>query len=181
LIHSRPNFSKDNTQQKNSIWNMFLRNLFLLNNSNSVRLKKKFVFIPALIIILIVFATSFQPDKQLKTNDSPFHVTLAQPSQYQNGVYSSMLILEKGNYMFTFVPNGDSPKELEIMLKGKSFEFSEIFNLKGQLHETGISEYYTWDYDGKKTFQLDTTQEVSIKINPNGNILGSVSVDIIRN
>ena len=92
-----------------------------------------------------------------------------------------MLILEKGNYMFTFVPNGDSPKELEIMLKGESFEFSEIFNLKGQLHETGISEYYTWDYDGRKTFQLDTTQEVSITINPNGNVMGSVSVDIIRN
>lgn len=134
-----------------------------------------------MIIILVIFAASFQLNSQRKTNDSTFHVTLAQPSQYQNGVYSSTFILEKGYHTFTFVPNGDSPTELGIILKGEFFEYSESFELKGQLHETGISEYYTWDYEGKKSFQVDSTQEVTIQINPNGNIMGSVSVDIIRN
>lgn len=143
-------------------------------------MNKKFVIIPIIIIILVIFASSSQFNNKDKKNDSPFHVTLAKPSQYQNGVYSSIFILEKGDYSFTFVPNGDSPQKLEIKLKGESFEFSESFELRGKLHETGISEYYTWDYDGEKNFHVDSVKEVSIQINPNGNTMGSVSVDIIR-
>ena len=134
-----------------------------------------------MIIILVVFALSFQSNNNVEKRMSPFHVTLAKPSQYQDGVYSSNFILEQGEYSFTFVPNGDSPQKLDIRLSSEGFEFSENFRLKGELHETGISEYYTWDYDGMKSFTVNSQQEVTIEINPNGNVMGSVSVDIIRN
>jgi len=134
-----------------------------------------------MIIILVFFVSSFQSNNNVEKRVSPFHVTLAKPSQYQDGVYSSNFILEQGEYSFTFVPNGDSPQQLDIKLSSEGFEFSENFRLKGELHETGISEYYTWDYDGMKSFSVNSQQEVTIEINPNGNVMGSVSVDIIRN
>jgi len=145
-------------------------------------LNKKFVIISVIIIILAIFALGFQSINQDKQNTPPpFHVTLAEPNQYENGVYVSIFFLEKGEYSFKFVPNGDSPQKLEIKLSGKTLEFSENFKLNGELHETGISEYYTWDYDGVKSFHVDSPQEVSIQINPYENVMGSVSVYIIRN
>jgi len=144
-------------------------------------MKKKIVIIPIVAIILIISVLATQSNNEIKKEVSLFHVTLANPSQYQNGIYYSKFILDKGDYLFTFVPNGDSPKNLGIELKGENFEFSENFKLKGTLHETGISEYYTWDYDGVKSFHLDSTKEIAIQIDPNENTMGSVSVDIIRN
>ena len=144
-------------------------------------MNKKFIIIPVVAIILIVFVFGIQSNDEIKKEESPFHVTLANPNQYQDGIYTSKFILDKGDYLFTFVPNGDSPKKLEIELGGEDFEFSEIFKLNGTLHQTGISEYYTWDYDGVKSFKIDSVKEILIQINPNGNVKGSVSVDIIRN
>ena len=144
-------------------------------------MNKKLLIIPIAVVVLIVSFLGTQSNNEIEKEVSPFHVTLANPSQYQNGIYSSKSFLDKGDHSFTFVPNGDSPKNLDIEIKGENFEFSENFKLKGTLHETGISEYYTWDYDGVKSFQIDSTKEIAIQINPNGNILGSVSVDIIRN
>jgi len=144
-------------------------------------MNKKFVIISIVAIILFVFVLGIQSNDKTKKEDPPFHVTLANQNQYQDGIYSSKFILDKGDYLFSFVPNGDSPKNLEVKLNGENFEFFEIFKLNGTLHETGISEYYTWDYDGERSFQVDSTKEILIQINPNGNIMGSVSVDIIRN
>ena len=134
-----------------------------------------------MVIIFTGFVWSFQSNNSVEKTIPPFHVTLAQPSQYQDGVYTSNFILEQGEYSFTFVPNGDSPQKLGIKLIGDTFEFSENFSLNGELHKTGISEYYTWDYDGMKSFIVDSHQEVIIQIDPNDNVMGSVSVDIIRN
>ena len=114
-------------------------------------------------------------------DEPPFHVTLASPDQYPNGIFSSKFELKKGDYAFSFVPNGDSPQTLTISLNSEGFTFSEDFKLKGELHETGISEYYTWDYEGQKIVQNPIDQEISILINPNGNLRGSVSVDLIEN
>ena len=144
-------------------------------------MNKKLIIFPLIIIILVVFSLSFQSNDNVEKRISPFHVTLAKPSQYEDGVYSSNFILEQGEYSFAFVPNGDSPQKLDIKLSGEVFEFSENFRLNGELHNTGISEYYTWDYDGMKSFTVESQQEVVIQINPNGNVMGSVSVDIIRN
>jgi len=89
--------------------------------------------------------------------------------------------VNKGDYLFKFVPNGDSPQSLTILLKGENYDFFENFKLKGTLHQTGISEYYTWDYEGQKAISIPVQQMILIEINPNGNELGPVSVDIIEN
>jgi hypothetical protein len=144
-------------------------------------MNKKFLIpVITILIIVIIFIGSLS-NLSDKKNDSVFHVTLADPKLYESGVYSSKFVIEQGEYKFRFVPNGDSPRTLTISLKGEEFEFSENFILNGTLHETGISEYYTWDYDGQKVILIPTLKEISIQINPNGNVKGSVSVDIIRN
>jgi len=143
-------------------------------------MKKIFLIIPISIIIGVIVLGS-QSDQPNTNNEPVFHITLASPELYENGVYSSTFDLENGEYYFRFVPNGDSPQNLTISLNGDDFAFSEDFKLNGTLHDTGISEYYTWDYDGQKSILIPTQKEIFIQINPNGNLKGSVSVDIIGN
>jgi hypothetical protein len=109
-----------------------------------------------------------------------FHVTLADPKNYENGVFTDSFKIEEGVYEFGFVPNGDSPKILTISLNGESFRYFETFSLEGTPHETGVSTYYTWEYSGNKIVKVPSKQEVEIIINPNGNLLGPVSVDIFQ-
>lgn len=142
-------------------------------------MNKKILVIPAVLIIIVLVLSFNQVDK--KNNNVVFHITLADPDLYKNGIYSNTFTVNKGNYLFKFVPNGDSPQSLTILLKGESYNFSENFKLKGTLHQTGISEYYTWDYDGQKTISIPIQQMITIEINPNGNELGPVSVDIVEN
>ena len=142
-------------------------------------MNKKIIIIPVALLIIIIGLSFDQSDK--KNNSVVFHVTLAKPDLYKNGVYSDTFTVNKGDYFFRFVPNGDSPQLLTISLKGKDYDFSENFKLKGTLHQTGISEYHTWDYDGQKAISIPEQQIISIEINPNGNELGTVSVDIIEN
>lgn len=142
-------------------------------------MNKKIIIISIVLIIVVIGLSISQDDK--KNSNVVFHVTLADPDLYKNGVYSNTFTLNNGDYTFKFVPNGDSPQSLTILLKGEDFTFSENFKLKGTLHQTGISEYYTWDYDGQKTISIPSQQLISIEINPNGNELGPVSVDIIEN
>src|SRR6267143_1777136 len=81
-------------------------------------------------------------------------------------------------YQFSFVPNGDSPQNFSILLKGDLFSYNADFNLQGTIHNTGISSYYTWDYIGSKVIEVPQDQEIQIIINPHGNVLGSISVDL---
>jgi hypothetical protein len=143
-------------------------------------MNKKLVIIPIIIIIIVIVAIGSQSNQSEKENKTIFHITLADPKLYVNGVYSNTFVIEKGEYSFRFVPNGDSPQNLTISLEGDSFEFSENYRLNGTLHDTGISEYYTWDYDGQKMILIQSQKEIFLQINPNGNVKGSVSVDIIR-
>ena len=124
---------------------------------------------------------SFSTNEPTEKNNIPFHVTLAEPKLYVNGVYTNTFTIEKGEYFFHFVPNGSSPKILSITLSGNSFEYTEDFKRVGTPHQTGISEYYTWDYDGEKDIVISEMQEILITINPNGETTGSVSVDILEN
>ena len=110
-----------------------------------------------------------------------FHVTLADPTLYSNGVYTDVFLIDAGQYSFRFVPNGSSPEILSITLNGESFDFSEDFKLENTLHQTGISEYFTWKYIGQEKILISEKQEISIMINPNGKTMGSVSVDILQN
>ena len=144
-------------------------------------MKKKLAIVPIVIFVIAIVIIGSQSNPSDQKNEVIFHITLADPSLYKNGIFSDTFTIEEGEYSFRFVPNGDSPQNLTISVMGDEIEFSENFVLNGTLHETGISEYYTWDYDGEKSLHILNQQEVSIKINPNGNTRGSVSVDIITN
>lgn len=143
-------------------------------------MNKKIAVIP-IIIIVIVIAINFSSDSNLEKSNNVFHITLADPNLYTNGVYFDEFTISKGEYSFSFVPNGSSPKILSIKLNGDSFDFSEDFKLEGTSHQTGISEYYTWNYNGEENILISEKQEILISINPNGNVMGSVSVDILEN
>ena len=143
-------------------------------------MNKKILLIP-IIVIFVVIMMNFSSDENNKKNDIVFHVTLADPNLYVNGIFTDELILEKGEYIFRFVPNGSSPEILSISLTNNALNFVEDFQLEGISHKTEISEYFTWKYEGKKLFSISEKQEISIVINPNGNVMGSVSVDIIEN
>ena len=138
-------------------------------------MKKGFIVI-AVAIGIIFLIISYSPSD----SDSVFHITLADPGLYSDGVYSEEFLLPKGEFMFRFVPNGDSPKNLEIILSGKSFWNHNNFELKGTPHDTGISEYYTWEYLGDHNFFHDEEELVKIRIDPNQDILGPVTVEILR-
>ena len=145
-----------------------------------ILLNKKIIIIPIVVILAIVLV-SFSSNETSEKSNILFHITLADPNLYVNDVYTEKFTLEKGEYLFRFVPNGSSPKILSITLNGDTFDYSEDFKLIGTLHQTGISEYFTWDYDGQKNIFISEMQEFSITINPNREILGSVSVDILEN
>src|SRR5579864_24273 len=138
---------------------------------------RKAFYILCLVIIAIVIAISLQPKNPTSTI---YHVTLADPKLYNNGTFTDNFKIQKGTYQFSFVPNGDSPQNLSISLKGDSFSYNEDFSLQGTLHNTGISNYDTWDYLGKKTIEILQEQEIQIKIDPHGNVYGSLSVDLNR-
>jgi len=143
-------------------------------------MNKKILLIP-IIVIFVVIMMNFSSDESNNKNDIVFHVTLADPNLYVNGIFTDELILEKGEYVFRFVPNGSSPEILSISLTNNALNFVEDFQLEGISHKTEISEYFTWKYEGRKLFSISEKQEISIAINPNGNVMGSVSVDIIEN
>jgi len=135
------------------------------------------------IAIGITVAIGFFASSDNQTEDKEnivFHVTLADPQIYENGVYSYSLKMEEGMYEIRFVPNGDSPKILTLTINGQSLNFFENFVLEGTPHETSVSTYYTWKYSGNKIIQVPNTQEIEILIDPNGNLLGPVSIDIMK-
>lgn len=146
----------------------------------NILLNKKIIIIPIVAILAIVLV-SFSSNETSEKNNILFHITLADPNLYVNDVYTEKFTLEKGEYLFRFVPNGSSPKILSIALNGDTFDYSEDFKLIGTPHQTGISEYFTWEYNGQKNIFISEMQEFSITINPNRETLGSVSVDILEN
>ncbi len=133
------------------------------------------------VIVALGFFASLEDQNGDREEDVVFHVTLADPENYEDGTYSDSFEIEKGRYEFRFVPNGDSPEILTIALTGQSLSFMENYVLEGTPHETGVSTYYTWKYSGNAILNIQTGEEIEILINPNGNLLGPVSIDIIKN
>ena len=144
-------------------------------------MNKKIVIIPIVVIIGIFLINITIDERDTIKENIPFHVTLADSDQYVDGVYTDTFVINKGEYSFRFVPNGSSPEILSIKLSGINFDFQEDFKLESTLHQTGISEYYTWEYNGQKNILISEMGEISIIIDPNGNVMGSVSVDILEN
>ena len=133
-----------------------------------------------IILIVTILGVSISMNSEEKDDNVIFHITLADPELYTNGIYTSNFTIESGTYFFRFVPNGSSPEILSIKLSGQNYSFIENFNLKGIPHESETSKYFTWEYQGEKNVTIDSMQEITIVINSNGNVMGSVSVDIIK-
>lgn len=131
-------------------------------------------------IAVVVGFFAFENGQTQSENNAIFHVTLADPKNYENGIYRNSFEIEEGTYAYKFVPNGDSPHILTISLKGKSINYLERFTLEGTPHETGISTYYTWKYSGNIGIVVPEKEDVEITIDPNGELHGPVSVYIIK-
>ena len=135
------------------------------------------------VIIGVVFVGAQinpdNPDNIQFGNSDIFHVTLADPALYENGVYVEVFDIEEGTYEFGFVPNGDSPKKLSIKLMGKTISFYEDFELQGTLVQDEMSSWYTWEYLGEKNISSGESQKVKIIIDPNGSLKGPVSIQLI--
>ena len=145
-------------------------------------MNKKIMIIPIIAIvgfIAIDWITGFSDQKE-KNNDIVFHITLANPELYTNGVYTDAFSIEPGTYFFRFVPNGSSPEILSIKLTSQNYEFLENYTLIGTPHESETAKYFTWKYQGKGEIIIESSKQISININPNGNVNGSVSVDLIK-
>jgi hypothetical protein len=143
----------------------------------------KKIVIMAIILILGFVAFDWitgLSDEDEKINEDVFHITLADPEIYANGVYTEKFLIDPGTYFFRFVPNGSSPEILSIKLIGQNYTFEENFELVGIPHESETAKYFTWKYDGNEKIIIESSQEISITINPNGNVKGSVSVDLIK-
>ena len=136
------------------------------------------IMIVITIAAVAVISSSFSGTKS--QHKEIYHVMLADPKLYHSGVFSDSFTVKAGTYQFKFVLNGDSPEVLTVMLKGRSFSFSEDFKLEGIPHDTGISKYYTWKYNGQDTISVPEEQELQISINPQGNVLGPVSVYLVK-
>ena len=133
-----------------------------------------------IILIVAILGVSISMNSEEKNDNVVFHITLADPELYTNGIYTSNFTIESGTYFFRFVPNGSSPEILSIKLSGQNYSFIENFNLKGIPHESETSKYFTWEYEGVKNITIDSIEEITIIINPNDNVMGSVSIDIIK-
>lgn len=138
--------------------------------------KLSIVVIVAVVIVLFVINTDSN-----SSSDIIFQARLADPSVYENGVFIDAFDIKKGNYTFRFTPNGDSPQILSIqILDNNTILFSEDFKLKGTPQGEEFARYYTWDYQGKKELDIDEEKRLYIKIDPHKNILGPVTVELIK-
>ena len=138
-------------------------------------------------IIGVVFAgAQINPDNP--ENGEVWSIRMASPEwDDRQTVRASLPNLEEGTYKIGFVPMGDSPHKITIVIKGKStttspnFYFSEEFILKGTPVDTGISEYYTWEYVGQKYVyipELEGEANYEITIKRSGNLKGSVTISL---
>ena len=133
-----------------------------------------------IILIVTILGVSISMNPEEKDDNVVFHITLADPELYTNGIYTNEFTIESGSYSLRFVPNGSSPEILSIKLSGQNYSFIENFNLKGIPHESETSKYFTWEYEGVKNITIDSMEEITITINPNDDVMGSVSIDIIK-
>nr|AIF23416.1 hypothetical protein [uncultured marine thaumarchaeote SAT1000_15_E07] len=142
----------------------------------------------AAIIGVVFVGAQINPDNP--ENGEVWSIRMASPEWHdRQTVRASLPNLEEGTYKLGFVPMGDSPHKITIVIKGKStttspnFYFSEKFVLKGTPVDTGISKYYTWEYVGQKYVYIPEVEgkaNYEITITRTGNLKGSVTISLSR-
>ncbi|MGI0008305.1 MAG: hypothetical protein ACRD92_01650 [Nitrosopumilaceae archaeon] len=140
---------------------------------------KKIISIVIIAVVVIISISVLSSEKKPEKT-AVYHIMLADPKIYNNGIFTDTFQIQNGSYQFRFVSHGQSPQTLSITLNSPKFSFSEDFKLEGIPRDTGISTYYTWDYLGVKEIIVTENQQLEIVINPHGNILDTVSVYLIK-
>ena len=132
------------------------------------------------------------PENEKSPNSEVWSIRMASPEwDDHQTVRASLPNLEEGTYKLGFVPMGDSPTKIRIDIKVRSagiwlehdLAFSEKFTLKGTPVDTGISEYYTWEYVGQKYVYIPEVEgeaDYEITIVRSGNLEGSVTISLSR-
>ncbi len=142
---------------------------------------KKYIVI-AVILAIAATVIAISMDGSPRANaDRVFHARLADPALYENGIYTGTAELAAGSYEFRFVPSGGSPRILSITVSEEdAVLFSDDFELEGTAQGSEGAIYYTWDYLGQKQLSIAENRSATFTIDPHGDTLGPVTVQLIR-
>ena len=140
----------------------------------------------AMIGISIVYGTQINPDNpenEKRVDGEVWNMRISGVEFHDLPVFGSEIgVLGIGTYELGFVPMGDSPEYLSIRITEKNGDqvFHEDFTLQRTLIDTGISQYYTWEYLGEKFIPISEKGEYDITIKREGNLKGSVSISLSK-
>jgi len=154
----------------------------------------------ALIVISIAYGASMNPggNEQKRSGGETWDFRISGPEFHgKTTIMSGLGVIEEGTYEIGFIPMGDSPKKIRLIIEGAIPEdqkyysddpvkreiFSEEFILERSLVDTGVSKYYTWEYLGQKFVQFPKTEgetRYEITIQRSGNLEGSVSISLTK-
>lgn len=152
----------------------------LISGRRAAPAVKRVLLAVAAAVAVLISAAVLAPGPERDPDWRPFHATLADPDLYEDGVYQRTFGLNAGSYSLKFVPNGDSPRVLTVSMRGETVSFERDFELHGTLHQTGISEYYTWEYLGEPSVEAESAQQIRVTVDPHGDLLGPVSVSLLK-
>ena len=163
----------------------------------------KMVIVGGAVIILIVISMAYGASMNPGGNEQrsggeiwDFRIS-GQEFHGKTTIMTDLGVIEEGTYEFGFVPMGDSPKKIRLIIDWvipenqryysddpvKTEIFSEEFILERSLVDTGVSKYYTWEYLGQKFIKFPKTEEdarYEITIQRDGNLEGSVSISLSK-
>ena len=153
----------------------------------------------AAIIVSMAYGAQMNPGGNEKRSGSEtWDFRISGPEFHgKTTIMAGLGIMEGGTYEIGFVPMGDSPSNIRLIIEGEIPEeqkyyldepvkreiFSEEFILQRNLIDTGISKYYTWEYLGQRFVQFPETEgeaNYEITIQRGGNLEGSVSISLTK-
>ena len=146
----------------------------------------------AVVAVSIAYGAIANPGGEVvgKPDQAVWNLRFSGSDDYENLINGSIGYLEKGYYKIGFVPMGDSPNKIRIIIgeQGGIYEtqgigkvLDELYILDRDLVDTGISKYYTWEYNGDKSVFIPKDGSFfAYKIIPEGNLEGSVSISLTK-
>ena len=137
------------------------------------------------VAISIAYGAIANPggDEEITPNSLVWNMRISGDEFHDLAVFGNEIgNLGAGTYEFGFVPMGDSPQVLRLIISNERGNqvFSEEFVLEKSLVDTGISKYYTWDYLGNKFAPISKEGNYEITIEREGNLKGSVSISLTK-
>ena len=147
----------------------------------------------AVVAVSIAYGAIANPGGEVvgKPDQAVWNLRFSGSDDYENLINGSIGYLEKGYYKIGFVPMGDSPSKIRIVVQergdgvyqsqGMGRVLDETYILDRDLVDTGISKYYTWEYNGDKSFYIPKGGSFfDIHMAYEGSVEGSVSISISK-